>query len=664
MIEVSRELLAFLRSEYDRCRDDTLEDERATAIDFYNGEPFGDEEDGRSQLVTRDVAEVIDYMVISILRTLVSGDKVVEFVHKQKDKAQEATETIQHLFMEEQNGYIVLHDWLKAGLLEKSGVAMTYPEARPPKRRLLEGVDSDALALAMEQGAPIIEAEEADDGTFNITVAEPQPPKFCDAAIPNEEFYCSPDARSIDEAQLKGRRVRKIVSELVEMGFDADELSMVGDEFSANGLASEARNEDRASHWDDRTGPNRVLWLQEEFARFDENGDGVAELLFIQRVGDKVLRIDEMENVEDHPFEDWCPFPMPHRRIGQSLADKVMDIQRTRSVVLRQTMDGFYFANNPRTYIHEDSIGDATIDDLLTVRPGSLVRWKGQAKPEAHSSSFDISSGLAMLEQMNGERESRTGITRLNQGLDADALNKTATGTALMQAQGQQVEEYLARNFVNAVCRLFTKKARLLKRYGQPMEIVIDGEVKQVDPTQWPDDMIARPKVGLGSGRKDQRLIYRQQIMEVQSLLMQAGSPLVDDEKIFNSVKGAVADMGLGTATDFVNDPATLQPQPEKPDPEMAKAEAEMQIKAADLQGKQQEMAAKLEMQREEAALKLELERARAEAEMALSRERMFAEMELERERMRLQAEADERQAERDREIALKENRAGGALNK
>src|SRR5690606_12591455 len=116
MIDVSPELLTFLKEEYDRCRDDTLEDERATAIDRYNGEAYGDEEDGRSQVVARDTAEVVDYMVISILRTIVSGDRVVEFVHRNSDAAQQATETIMHLLMDDQDGYTIIHDWLKAGL--------------------------------------------------------------------------------------------------------------------------------------------------------------------------------------------------------------------------------------------------------------------------------------------------------------------------------------------------------------------------------------------------------------------------------------------------------------------------------------------------------------------------------------------------------------------
>jgi hypothetical protein len=104
------------------------------------------------------------------------------------------------------------------------------------------------------------------------------------------------------------------------------------------------------------------------------------------------------------------------------------------------------------------------------------------------------------IEFMIGQRESRTGITRLNQGLDADAMNKTATGTALLQAQGQQIEEYLARNFAEAVARLMRLKLRLMSRYGQPMKLRVDGEYREIDPRQWPEDMQVMIRVGLGFG--------------------------------------------------------------------------------------------------------------------------------------------------------------------
>lgn len=699
MIEVPHELTAFLKEEYDRCRDDTLEDERTVAIDRYNGEPYGDEEDGSSQVVARDTAETVDYMVISILRTIISGERVVEFTHKNTDAAHEATETIMHLLMDEQDGYSILHDWLKAGLLEKNATAMAYPEERPKKRTEMM-LSASQLAMAAEQGAEFIEAEETGqidemgEPVFTVVTMEEQPPKFCCAAVPNEEVYCSPDARTITEAALKGRRMRRTVSSLVAEGFDPAEFEGITDSGQDNTL-SQARDEDRNWHGNTRKGPNKVIWWHEEFARYDLNEDGVAELLYIRRTSDfKVFEIVEMDDEDDHPFVDWCPFPMQHRRIGQSLADKVMDIERINTVLLRQSLNGIYIGNNPSTYVHEDSIGENTIDDLLTVRSGRLVRWKGNVPPQERSGNFDPSAGFSMLELMERKRETRTGITRLNMGLDERTHNDTAKGQGQLIAKGEQMEEYVARNFANAVAKLITKLAKQLRKFGQPITVPIDGEFVDVDPTQWPEDMIARARVGLGAVNKDQRMALRREVIGMQTAALEAGLSIVDESKLFNSAKGFIADANLGDVSEYFVEPPKDEegnplPAPEKPDPEAMKVQAEAELQAAKLQGEQamagakleaeqQAQAFKLQAMRDEMAAKQELARAEAEfeaqlaerkfaAEMQMAVRKMEAETQLAERRMALEAQQSERDAARrdyETESKLSQNRSGGDLDK
>jgi len=693
MIEVSPELLSFLKEEYDRCQDEELEDQRVTAIERYNGEPYGDEQDGRSQVVARDTAETTDYMVISILRTIVSGERVVEFVHRNSEAAHQATETIMHLLMDEQDGYSVLHDWLKAGLLEKNAVAMTYGEPRPPKRKVLEGVSALALAAAEQQGVKIVEAEETgEEGpegpVFNVTVVEDQPPKFCDDAIPNEEFYCSPDARTITDAALKGRKRLRPVHELVAEGFDIDELTTVGD--TDDNTLSQARDEDRHTDQGARRGSSRQIWWHEDYVTFDANGDGIAELLYIRRTGDfKIFSIEEMEDADDHPFEDWCPFPMQHRRIGQSLADKVMDLERINTVVLRQSLDGIYLSNMPSTYVHEESIGENTIEDLLTVRPGRMIRYKGNVPPVERQGAFDAGVGFTMLEYLERKRESRTGITRLNQGLDDVTLNDTAQGQAQLIQKGEQMEEYVARNFANGLARLITKKARLLRRYGQPITVPIDGQYVEVDPKGWPEDMIARVKVGLGATRKETRLAFLREMMGYQSAAYENGLPIVDAKKMYNSMRVFVRDAQLGEESEFWNNPDDQPPQEPAPDPEMVKVQAQMQAEQMKLQLKQQELGAKIQLQQAEAAARLEalrqegatkaqlaaqkammdaqLAQARAAAEAQIAQQRLEVETLLKARELDMQERLAARDASRrDFESSAKMDkmRSGGKLHK
>lgn len=698
MIDIPAGLRSFLAVEEGRSLDTSLNEERAVALDFYNGAPFGDEEDGRSQLVTRDVAEVIDYMVVSIMRTIVSGDRVVEFRARRKDQdeaAEDATELVQWQFMRQQPGYQILHDFLKAGLLEKSGVIKTWAE---PTTQIVDDVlnaaEIDALA---EAGAddivdfePIPDAFDVFDDpvtleseavqVYQVRRRVPGPVKFRDMAVPNEEFRVCPEARTLDDAGYLRHQTRKPLSWFVENDLIAeDEAETLWSSTADETQLSDARDDGRGrKDSDDATsGLARNVWLTEEYVRWDLNGDGEAERLCIWRVNQKVLKVEE---VEDQPFVLWTPFPMQHRLIGQSLADKVMDIQRVRSVLLRQAMDALYFANSPRIAVNMDGADPNTLDDILSIIPGAPIRYRGSAAPQPLTMPFAAPNAFQALEFMAGERESRTGITRLNQGLDADALNKTATGTALMQAQGQQIEEYLARNFAEALAELFEKKLRLMRDYGSIEQVRVGGEFKEIDPASLDGEMDMVISVGLGSGRKDQRLVHRMQVLEMQKEAMAGGLSIVTEDELYNSAKGFVEDAGLGDVNAFFADPNAVDPEtgmprekPERQDPEVieaqgkaaaeqakvqadvmkAQTQAELDRMKAEAQIETDRMRAEMQMQvdREKAALQAELARDKADFEARLAREKMAAEIQLARENAAI-----------NRSINLADSRPGGSL--
>jgi hypothetical protein len=684
---VSHAELAAMLAEDERMalsfRDSTLADEQAVAIDYYEARPFGDEEEGLSQVVTPEVAEVVDYMTISVSRTIVAGDRVVEFESAEADSeaaAEEATAAVTYCFLKQQDGYRVIHDWIQSGLIEKIGIAKTCAEQHAVVKKHRGMFTEDGLALLHASGAEILAATDQGDGSFQVELSErTTETRFVDYPVPSEEFLFASRTRHEDDSDYLCHRSTKSLSDLIAMGFDRDLIE--GLPADAMGVSLDSRSNAR---WLDETqvaatGMRRV-WLREEYKRVDLDGDGVAELVKVFRVDDVILEIEE---VDENPFVVWCPFPRAHRMVGHSLADKVMDLQRVKSVILRQQLNGLYLTNNPRMYVPQDCMTDDTIDDLLTVRPGGLVRGKGPNRPAPLYEAFDMQKGMTMLEYITGERESRTGITRLNQGLDADALNKTATGTALMQAQGQQMEEYVARNFAEALARLFAKKLRLMAAVGEPVAVKIDGQARRVDPGRWPAGLSASVRVGLGSGRKDQRLAYRAQMLDMQKEALPAG--LASKRTIFKNLSAMVRDAGLGIPTDYFLDPASPEGQaaaaPGQPAPDAdlmrAQADAELQRQRlmfdrqkaeAELTLGQQHGAAKLHAVREESALKLQLERDKAAAEAALARERMAMEFGLAERRFQAEHIGGQRKGRpRRRPPApaddIRAMRAGGALD-
>ncbi len=669
------DLLSFLQTENQRAFDPSLNEKRKIANEFYRGEPFGDEVDGRSQLVTRDVAEVVDYMTVAIMRTMVS-DKVVEFEARsaeQQEAAKDATELVAWQFMREQAGITIIRDALIAGLIEKTGVLKTWAEPT-------EDV-ADDLALVTQLDDPAIIAAEplpdqydADPATgevvqvYQVRRRVKGQPRFRDAAVPNEEFGFSPDARSLDDADYIVHRTRHTLLAIMAMfGIDEEAARSLGGGYGdAQGL-SDTRDAARGykDSDDGAIGFARKVWIEEEYVRWDYNGDGHPERLKVHRVGSKVLHV---EPIEEQPFVIWSPFPQAHRIVGDSLADKTMDIQRVRSMLLRQAMDALYFANAPRSLINTDNMDENTIDDILSIVPGAPIRWRGATPPTPWTMPFAAPHAFSALEFMTGERESRTGITRHNQGMNPDTLNKTASGMAMLAQQGAQMEEYVARNFAECLAELFEKKLRLMRKFGLAAQVRVGGQFRDVDASTFEGEMDIGIRVGLGTGRKDQRIAYRMQVLEMQKQARDVGLPIVDDEKLFNNADAIVADMGLGDGNQFFIDPKTAPPKEPPKDPAMVEAEGRLQLEQQRQQFEQQKTGAQLE-----------LERMKADAQADIARERALLDAQLMQDKAALEADLAERKFQFEQQLAerrmlaelamrgdqaMPQNRPGGDLDK
>jgi hypothetical protein len=681
------DLIHFLRREFEAA--DQYHGELATlttqAFSYYEAQPFGNEIEGRSSIVLPDVQETIDYMQQSVLRAFVSGDRVVEFEATDEADAQaadDATAAINYNFMRTQDGYRTMYDGLFDGLLRKIGVFKTVVENSEKITRETVTTDEQVLAVLADMGVTIEGYEDNGDGTVTATIAETETVrKFTDYAIPLSEFRFSSNARHEDHASYLAHVCEKTRSELVDMGFDAEQV--YGLPLHGKAPELDRTESSRLDHYrrPENSKALEIVLLCEEYARADVDGDGIAERVKVFRVEDEILIDAEtgqpsIEVVDEHPFAVFCPFPRPHRMVGYSLADKVMHIQYQRSFVGRQLFDGLALSNMPRLVVDTNAADATTYADILAPIPGSPVRVKGGvAAVQPLQTSFDPGKSLAVMEWITGERESLTGITRLNQGLDADAMNKTATGTAMMQAQGQQNEEAIARQFAECIGRLFAKKYRLMKAEGVPIKLKVDGQYREVDPSQWPDDICLVVRVGLGTNSKDKRIQYRMAMAQALTQSLQSG--MSGPEHVFRWFDGMARDTGLGQGDDFAYDPDNMpEGQEQKPDPEAEKAQAEMAMQQAKMQAEQELQQAKMAGEQQLAELKLQLQaqqqelaqqlaREKADAEARLAREKAEFEAQLARDKASFEADLAGWKAERDMEArTMSVNRPGGDLDK
>ena len=591
--------------------------------------------EGRSRVMLPDVQEAHDYMHASVLRTFVSGDRTIEFDaidEGDEDIVETATAAIDYNFMRQQDGYRLLGDLCSDGLLLKTGVIKTVSEDEEKVTR--ETVEAHPMQLFMlPEDVELESYEELPSGfvraDLKITRIERV---FKDYIIPPSQFRFSPRARHEDDADYVGDRELKTRSELVQMGFDADQVYSLPKHTLYDDVKDDQNRLSKMdSQFDNEASSPELekILLHHEFARIDVDGDGIAERVECFRVENELLIDGEtgeyaIRTVEDQPYSVFCPFPRAHAIVGYSLADKVMDIQIQRSFIARQLFDGMALSNMPRTEIPDSAVGDNTLADLLNPTPGGVVRTRGPGMREI-GQSFDAGKSLQVMEWLTGERETRTGITRLNQGLDTDTLNKTASGQALLVARGEQQEEYVARNFAECLSRLFMKKYRLMRAEAEPFTIRVDGEPRMVDPSMWPEGVHVRVKVGLGTNSKDKRVAALFSIAEPLQASLAEG--MSGPEHAFKWMDRVVRDTGIGQGEDFMYNPADpeyqmrQQMEAQQPDPEQQQAMAEMQAKAGEKQ-------ADMQMRLVELDGKMQMEERKQEREERLAYEKLAVERE------------------------------------
>jgi hypothetical protein len=177
-----------------RARNEDLLDRAETALKSYNGDYYGDEVDGCSKVVSRDVAEVIDHMNVSVLRTFVSGDRVVEFEpdNEQMEQVRRRRDRSHHRDFQ-RKGYQLLHDWLKEGNISRSASSRRWP-----RRSASGSKQCHTTRRATGQSRPSSHPRSGRDASPRQ--ASGSPVEFRDYLVPLEEFRISPDARDPDDA--------------------------------------------------------------------------------------------------------------------------------------------------------------------------------------------------------------------------------------------------------------------------------------------------------------------------------------------------------------------------------------------------------------------------------------------------------------------------------
>ena len=592
---------------------DTISQQREHAMEYYYGLPFGNEVEGRSQFVDSTVQDTIEWIKPSLMRVFASGDEMVKFnPHGPEDvkMAEQATDYVNYVFTKDNPGWEILYSWFTDALLSKNGIVKVWwDEYDEVQREEYQGLDEFEFTMLISgDDVEVLEHTSNGDGlemTHDVVISRKSyNGKIRVENVPPSEFLISREAKTIPDARFVCHRVRKTLSELREMYPDEDiDPSELGGEEDGSMFNAErqARYEfDNSSSYDwgfssDREEALSEYWLHESFIKTDYNGDGIAELRKVCTVGNYVLANEEIDSI---PFVSITPIKIPHKFFGLSIADLVMDLQLMKSTLMRNLMDNMYNQNFGRFAVLE---GQANLDDLLTQRPGGVVRVKSPnavtplATPALQPYSFQ------MLEYLDGVRESRAGVSRMSQGMNENALTSHTTATAVnaVMTAAQSRVELIARNFAETGVKdlMNTIYELLLKNQDKERVIMLRNEWVPVSPGAWNEKYDCTVSVALGHGSKDQQMMHLSQMLQFAGEAMSGGLKIVNEQNMYNLGAALVKAMGFQNVSDFLTDPSTIPPQPQRPDLEnqvkLMEAQVkqeELKIKAADVQIKAQKI--------------------------------------------------------------------------
>ena len=592
---------------------DTISQQREKAMEYYYGLPFGNEVEGRSQFVDSTVQDTIEWIKPSLMRVFASGDEMVKFSpHGPEDvkMAEQASDYVNYVFTKDNPGWEILYSWFTDALLSKNGIVKVWWEDyEKEEREEYRNLDEVSLmAIISDDDVEVIEhTETLEEGVpyHDLVIKR----KDYDGRIkienvPPSEFLINREAKSIPEARFVCHRVRKTLSELREMYPDEDiqAKELGGDEEgSMLNTEMEARYQfDNSSvyNWGFSTDREEALeeyWLHESYLQTDYDDDGITELRKVCTVGSTVLANEEIDNI---PFVSLTPVKIPHKFYGLSMADLVMDLQLMKSTLMRNLMDNMYNQNFGRYAVLE---GQANLDDLLTQRPGGVVRVKSPnavtplATPSLEPYTFQ------MLEYLDGVRESRAGVSRMSQGMNENALTSHTTATAVnaVMSAAQSRVELVARNFAETgVKDLMIRIYELLyKNQDKERVVMLRNEWVPVRPDVWKDKSDCTVSVALGNGNKDQQMMHLSQMLQFAGEAMKGGLPIVSMQNMYNLGASLVKAMGFQNVDDYLTNPEMLPPKQKEQDPaEQAKLleaqvkKEELKIKAAEVQIKAQKI--------------------------------------------------------------------------
>lgn len=635
------EILAIIKSRYADSDSamQTVKREREQSLKYYKQELYGDEQEGRSTFITSDVRDTIEWILPNLVEMFIGGDNPVVFKPRNSndiESAQQESDYVRYVINDQNQGFLNTYQWFKDALISKNGIIKTYWDDSEVEIKeeyenqsfgeyaeLLKDDDITINKIEVyikedkkrKEIAKYKSTEEINEAISNMKLDIRNPEMTFDVyAVRNEnrsqvkEYVVAPElffvdhtltSLDLDEAGFLREDFYLTESDLREMGIEQDVIDMLPSNGATIFSDSERQERYRSAGGVPETlsmtdKSTRLIKVSDIYIKLDVDGDGTAELMFIKLGADDVIL--EMEEVDSQPYSAITPNIMTHCFFGMSVADMVADLQKLHTTLMRQSLDSLYLANNPRTVVAR---GAVELDDLLTSRPGGIIRADSIDSLREYNTTFVGQNAFPMMDRVEKMREQRTGVSQTTQGLDPSALADATNmvGVSIMSAAQQRIK-MIARIFAETGFKQRISKVHELVLKHESNEKIFDlndGFVT-VKPSTWRSRRDFKIQVGVGYAEKRERIVAIERMLNAQREIFAAqggmNGPLVSVSNIYNALQDLQELTGIDSRNRYISNPDEYVPPPE---PVSAQSEA-LEIAEAEVTLKATQAAAEYEL--------------------------------------------------------------------
>jgi len=601
--------------------DSKLSREREDVLDYYNGKLPKPSHAGNSKYVSMDVFDAVESLKAVLLETFAAGNKIVSFDpidENDVESARVATEYCDYVIHRQNDSFQIFSDTIQDGLMARVGVVKVYwdeceeEEVEEFSNLTLDEVEMLAASPDIEE----IKVELDDDtGLFDgeLTRKRDESKVQLDV-IPPEEFLITPQARSIKDAPFVAHRTRKTFSQLIEMGFDRKKVEEIAAEDDAeltmdpeflarhDGVGADRLNLDAEVQEQ-----SKYVMVYECYLYLDMEGTGESKLYKIIKSGGVILDVEE---ADCKPFIAFTPLPVPHAFYGTNYAHKVIPTQNARTVLMRGILDHTVITNNPRYMVVKGAVTNPK--ELIENRFGGVVnvtRPDGILPMQQASLNPFVFQTLQLLDE---DKEEVTGVSRLSQGLNKDAVSKQNSQAMVndLVSLSQQREKIIARNFACFVKELYLRVYELVLANEKKEKIIqVAGAFQRISPEEWEERKDCSVELKLGYGEQEREA---QKFMMIHQMLSAdpTTAPMYQPQNKFAMLKTIMEKAGIKNVSEFLS-----IPQPPQPDPMMLKQVELEERKVAAQEIVSQASAQKVQFNAELEQMRIEMDRMRLEME-------------------------------------------------